>query len=282
MTRRQAIAAAAARLRQAGIDQAWFEAQLLLSTALGIDTVEIIAHGEVDLAPHELEKYNDVVTQRQQRKPLAYIIGKKPFLNWEFYVDEGVLIPRPETELLVELAIEKLRGLHGPLSLADIGTGSGAIGLSMLKLLPQAKLVAVDISPASLTVAGHNAQRLKIRNRVTLLQGDLLEPLKGWPEKFHCITANLPYIPLQEYIGLQPEITQFEAETALVSGIDGLEHYRRLLPLVPTQLRPGGLIFVEIGKAQAGAVAEIFRQNGFRPTIEKDLAGHPRIVWAKI
>jgi len=282
MTRRQAIAAAAARLRQAGIDQAWFEAQLLLSTALGIDTVEIIAHGEVDLAPHELEKYNDVVTQRQQRKPLAYIIGKKPFLNWEFYVDEGVLIPRPETELLVELAIEKLRGLHGPLSLADIGTGSGAIGLSMLKLLPQAKLVAVDISPASLTVAGHNAQRLKIRNRVTLLQGDLLEPLKGWPEKFHCITANLPYIPLQEYIGLQPEITQFEPETALVSGIDGLEHYRRLLPLVPTQLRPGGLIFVEIGKAQAGAVAEIFRQNGFRPTIEKDLAGHPRIVWAKI
>lgn len=285
VTRRQALAAAAAKLKAAGLERPWFEAQVLLSARLGLSAAEIIGHDEEVLSPAQLRDYEEAVAQRVRRRPAAYIIGKKPFLRWEFIVTEDVLIPRPETEILVETAAaETARQFPAQfrLRLADIGTGSGAIGLSLLKMLPGACLAAVDLSERALQVARENARLLGVLERVIFYAGDLLRPLAGWRELgFHCITANLPYLSRAEYKTLQPEVLH-EPPLALVSGADGLFHYRRLLRNVKEYLAPGGLLFVEIGDGQAEEVKKLFIAGGFpRPRAERDLCGKERVVWAK-
>jgi len=284
-TRREAVIQAAQRLKAAGIEIAFFEAQLLLAEALGLSTLDIVAQGDVDLGHGELIKYEHFVSQRERRKPLAYIIGKKPFLHWEFMVNEDVLIPRPETELLVELAVGELKQNFPQehLRLADIGVGSGAIGLSMLALLPSARLVAVDISEPALAVARQNAAHLNLLERATFYPGDLLNPLESWREiGFHCISANLPYVSAEDYSNLQSEVSKYEPRTALVSGADGLRHYRHFLRDVREYLVPGGYVFTEIGSTQAEQVQKLFTHGGFAcPQVKRDLAGLPRIVWAR-
>ena len=284
-SRREAVARGAQELRAAGIENPWFEAQVLLARTLGLDAVVVMAHGEVELSAAEAGRFNQALAQRASRKPMAYIIGVKPFMHWEFIVTEDVLIPRPETEVLVEKAVFELNRNFPdlPLRLADIGTGSGVIGLSMLALLPSARLTAVDVSPAALEVARQNAQLLGVRDRVIFSCGDLLSPLEDMEEKgFHCVTANLPYIAAGEYPGLQPEVRCHEPRGALVSGPDGLCHYRRLLREVGKFLVPGGMVFIEIGSTQGIQVRQLFVDGGFpHPQVEKDLAGHDRVVWAR-
>lgn len=275
---------ASAKLRQAGIDQPWFEAQLLLASVLNLQALELILHDDEELNPMEHKAFMEFVEQRVKRRPLAYIVGSKHFMDWEFYVDERVLIPRPETELLVELAAEELgrRFPETPLYLADVGTGSGAIGLSLLALLPSARLAAVDISEPALQVARVNARRLKVEGRVCFYQGNFLEPLESWRGRLHCVTANLPYVSEGDYSRLQPEITSFEPYSALVSGCDGLDHYRRLLITVKDYLCPGGMAFVEIGSTQAEQITQLFIAGGYKdPRVVEDLAGHPRIIWSE-
>lgn len=258
---------------------------MLLAHSLGLDVAAVVAHGDEKLSEAEVRGYNQALAQRASRRPMAYITGTKPFLHWEFIVNEAVLIPRPETEILVEKAVFELsRDFPGQvLHLADIGTGSGAIGLSMLALLPSACLTAVDISPAALAVAQQNAQLLNVADRVVFRCGDLLQPLEDMVKQgFHCITANLPYIAAGDYPGLQPEVRCHEPRAALVSGSDGLWHYRRLLREVGKFLVPGGMVFIEIGSSQGAQARQLFVDGGFpRPQVEKDLAGHDRVVWAK-
>lgn len=278
------MVAAAAKLRQAGIEQPWFEAQLLLASVMELDPVTIIAHEAEVISPGLQEKYTEAVNQRLKFKPLAYITGKKAFMKWDFYVNEDVLIPRPETETLTQLAVDELesRFSGNPIMIADIGTGSGVIGLSMLALLPSARLVAVDLSEPALMVARENAQRLGVQDRVSLYSGDLLQPLVGWQGSLHCITANLPYVARADYETLQPEIALFEPKDALISGTDGLRHYRGLLRQAWDYLLPGGLVFVEIGSTQAEQVTKLFISGGFNePRVVVDLAGKPRVVWAE-
>jgi release factor glutamine methyltransferase len=253
-----------------------------MSAVLDVEPIRIIVHGEQEISAEHLRLFNDAVAQRAKHKPLAYIVGRKHFLNWEFWVNENVLIPRPETETLVELAVEQLKQRFPgqALLLADIGTGSGAIGLSMLAFLPTAKLLAIDISEPALVVAGQNARDLNVADRVSFLAGDLLSPLEGWQGEIHCLIANLPYIAEQEFRGLQPEIIKYEPLEALISGADGLLHYCRLLKDAKQFLRPGGLIFMEIGSNQATQAQKIFVRNGLKPRVAKDLAGLDRIVWA--
>lgn len=272
---------AAHSLRQAGVEQPWFEAQLLLAHAAGLDIAGLSAHDDEFLCPDQQKLYNSYVEQRVKRKPQAYITGKKYFLDWEFYVNEDVLIPRPETELLVQLAVRELKSRFGDsVQIADIGTGSGAIGLSILAMLPSAQLSAVDLSQAALRVARLNAEHLGVQDRTEFLWGDLLEPLESRRGKLHCLTANLPYIASADYQGLEPEIA-YEPRNALVSGIDGLDHYRSLLAQARHFLLPEGLAFVEIGSTQGEEVKKLFVLGGFRhPRVERDLAGHSRIVWA--
>lgn len=272
---------AAAQLKEAGILQPWFEAQLLISWVIGKNQATMLAHGEYILTDQQVKQFWDSVEQRKRRKPLAYITGIKSFLHWDFLVTEDVLIPRPETEILVELAVEQLRqNFPGEATtIADIGTGSGAIGLSMLMLLPLAKLWAVDSSPAALAVAQKNAAKFGLHQRAFFFLGDLLSPLEHYRGKLTCIVANLPYIPLGEYATLQPEITDYEPQGALVSGDDGLMHYRRFLSQGADYLVAGGLLLVEIGSSQGQEVQNLFREIGLSPHLEKDLAGKNRIVW---
>lgn len=283
-TRTEAIAQGAEKLRAAGVDNPWFEAQLLLAHSINAEVVTVIAHGDEVLSPLEAKRYVQAVAQRALRKPMAYIIGKKAFLHWEFIVNESVLIPRPESEILVERAVDELKRSFpsSPLRLADIGTGSGAIGLSILALLPLARLAAVDISASALQVAQQNASRLGVKDRVSFFCGDLLQPLEGWREQgFHCVVANLPYVAAEELPGLQPEVSCHEPNSALVSGSDGLLHYKYLLRQVGDYLVPGGMVFIEIGSTQIVSVRGLFLEGGFpHPHVVKDLGGHDRVVWA--
>lgn len=274
---------AAATLKEAGIQQPWFEAQLLLCWLLGKTIAEVLAHGEYMLTDLQVGKYWELVEQRKRRKPLAYITGVKSFMGWDFLVTEAVLIPRPETEILVELAVQQLVQHHSGESvvIADIGTGCGAIGLSMLMLLPPARLCAVDSSHSALAVARKNAAQFGLQQRVKFFQGDLLSPLEQFRGKLACIIANLPYIPQDEYASLQPEITDYEPREALVSGKDGLYHYRRLLAQARHYLVAGGLLLVEIGSSQGEEVQTLFRQGGFSPQLANDLAGRDRVVWGR-
>lgn len=282
MQARELLLEAAARLKEAEIQQPWFEAQLLLGWALGKDQASILALDNLMLSAQQAHMFFWGIEQRQKRKPLAYITGSKSFLRWDFCVNEAVLIPRPETEILVELAVRELSKAFPSqqVLVADIGAGSGAIGLSMLMLLPLARLFAVDLSLSALGVARKNAEKFRLVERVTFLQGDLLAPLKQQSGQFAGIVANLPYVPAGDYANLQPEIIRYEPREALVSGEDGLGHYRRLLKEAADYLLPGGLLLVEIGGAQAHQVQQLFICGGFgAPRVEKDLAGLARIVW---
>jgi len=282
MQARELLLEAAARLKEAEIQQPWFEAQLLLGWALGKDQTAVLAHDDLVPSVQQVQLFFQGIGQRQKHKPLAYITGSKSFLHWDFCVNEAVLIPRPETEILVELAVRELsKGFpYQSILIADIGTGSGAIGLSMLLLLPLARLYAVDLSQSALRVARNNAEKFGLVERATFLQGDLLRPLKQLRGQFAGIVANLPYVATGDYANLQPEITRYEPREALVSGADGLWHYRRLLKRATDYLLPGGLLFVEIGSAQAHQVQQLFISGGFdAPRVEQDLAGLARIVW---
>jgi release factor glutamine methyltransferase len=282
MLARELLLEAAARLKEAEIQQPWFEAQLLLGWALGIDQASLLAHDNLALSVQQAHMFFQGIEQRQQRKPLAYIVGRKSFLHWDFCVNEDVLIPRPETEILAELAVQELsKGFPDQsILIADIGTGSGAIGLSMLMLMPLARLCAVDLSPSALGVARQNAEKFGLIERTTFLQGDLFEPLNQLRGQFAGIVANLPYVSAGDYVNLQPEITRYEPREALVSEADGLGHYQRLLKGAAAYLLPGGQLFIEIGSAQAHKVQQLFIGGGFdSPRVERDLAGLARIVW---
>ncbi|MDD4657988.1 MAG: peptide chain release factor N(5)-glutamine methyltransferase [Eubacteriales bacterium] len=285
MQARELLLEAAAKLKEAGIANPWFEAQLLLGWVLDKDQAAVLAQ-DCQLSDQQAKEFRQGVEERRKRKPLAYITGIKPFLHWDFSVNEDVLIPRPETEILVELAVQELKKAFPGQSVlvADIGAGSGAIGLSMLMLLPSARLCAVDASPPALRMAQTNAAKFGLSQRVTFWAGDLLAPLAQLRGQFACIVANLPYVAAEEYANLQPEITEYEPREALVSGPDGLWHYRRLLRQAADYLLPGGLLFVEIGCTQGPEMQKLFSGHGFAPPhVEKDLAGLARIVWgAKI
>lgn len=273
---------AAVKLEAAGVPDAWSEALLLMGWALGLGPAAALVREEA-IPPGVAQQFLQGVEARSKRKPYAYISGVKPFLNWDFTVTPEVLIPRPETEILVELAAQELKNRFPgqPLLLADIGTGCGVIGLSLLLLLPLARLCALDNSLGALRVAKENARKLDLLARVDFFRGDLLSPLGEPRGDFHCLVANLPYVSETEYTALQPEITGYEPRQALVSGPEGLQHYRRFLPEAGDYLAPGGLLAVEIGCGQGQAVKELFITGGFpQPAIARDLAGLDRIVWA--
>lgn len=276
----RALVWASQELRAAGVDSPYLEAQLLLAHVLACDRLELVTNKARLVAAPEWKQYKQLVFRRQRRIPLAYILGKKSFLHWDLLVKPGVLIPRPETELLVETAVTELnRAWSGKkLLLADIGTGSGAIAVSLAALLPNAKVHGVDVSAQALAVARQNAILLGVEQRVAFHRGDLLQPLAAWRGKFHCITANLPYVSRQEYANLEPEL-YYEPREALVAGEDGLEYHKRLLTDVGDFLAPGGLLLLEIGWLQAGEVLALCAANNLTGAEAiRDLAGCNRII----
>lgn len=238
----------------ANYEEAPLEAEILMRHALGLDRAGLLVQLERELTAEEEAAFWSLHQRRLHGEPIPYITGHKEFFGLDFCVDRRVLIPRPETELLVEKALELVKGHPGP-RIADVGTGSGAIAIALARNLPQARLYAIDISREALEVATLNCQRHGVSSQVQLLQGDLLEPL---PEAVDVIVANLPYVGVAEFKMLDPQLEK-EPRLALAGGGDGLDMIRRLLAQAPGRLRGGGGLLVEIGLGQREALARVVR-----------------------
>lgn len=261
---REALAAARDALEAAGVDQPRLDAELLLAEATGRERALIAAEPEAGVPPAAGRAFAAMVRRRVGREPLAYIVGRKRFRDLELAVDPRVLIPRPETELLVEVAVE-LR----PRLLLDVGTGSGAVALAAADELPGLEVVATDASAEALEVARANAARLGLAERVRFLAGSV-----PGGERFDLAVANLPYVREDEWEGLAPEITAYEPRGALVAGPSGLEAIESLLPRLPCDA-----VALEVGAGQAAAVAALAREAGFGSVESRpDLAGVERVV----
>jgi release factor glutamine methyltransferase len=274
---RALVDSAAARLRQSGVEDPRREAELLLAHVLGVPRAELVAGlaGQaVDGA--QAGTFESFVDRRVAREPFAYITGRKGFRHIELAVDSRVLIPRPETELLVAAAL-----VDRPCGVLDVATGSGAVALALAAELPDGTVDAVDISEDALAVARANAERLGLAKRTRFWRSDLLSEVA---DRYDCIVANLPYVPSGDLQDLQPEITRYEPAGALDGGRDGLDLIRRLVNDSPGHFKPGGLIALEIGDGQGQATAALLRDAGFVDTdVQQDLSGQERVVtgrWA--
>lgn len=261
-----------------GIESPRLDAEVLLSHILGRERIYLYVHFDEPLEPAELARYREAIKQRVQRVPVAYIIGEKEFMGLTFKVTADTLVPRPDTEILVQAAVERLRARGETPRFADIGTGSGAICLSILHFLPKAQADTVDISPAARAVAEENAAALGASDRVTFHTGDLLAPLAG--QCYDAILSNPPYIPDGDIAALAPEVRLKEPRTALAGGKDGLDFYRRLTADAPAHLKDGGFLAVEVGIHQAAPVATLAVPAFSHTEILKDYAGIERVVIA--
>lgn len=264
--------------KEKGIESPRLDAEVLLSHILGRERIYLYVHFDEPLEPAELARYREAIKQRVQRVPVAYIIGEKEFMGLTFRVTADTLVPRPDTEILVQAAIERLRARGDAPRFADIGTGSGAICLSVLHFLPKAQADTVDISPAARAIAEENAAALEVADRVTFHTGDLLAPLAG--QCYDAILSNPPYIPDGDIAALAPEVRLKEPHTALAGGKDGLDFYRRLMANAPALLKDGGFLAVEVGIHQAAPVAALAVPSFSRTEILKDYAGIERVVIA--
>jgi release factor glutamine methyltransferase len=226
-------------------------------------------------------RFHHLVEARATRRPLQHLTGVQAFWRHEFLVSPDVLIPRPETEVLVEAALERLRGLPGP-TVVDVGTGSGCIALSLAAERPDATVHATDISPAALAVARENAGRLGLSGRVTFLEGDLLAPLAGHAGGIDLIASNPPYVDAVEVAGLAPEVRDHEPRQALVAPGGVLSAYERLAPQAARLLRPGGWLVLEVGQGQAEAVRRLVEAAGLHVVeVRRDLQAILRTVVAR-
>jgi len=268
-TVRGALSAASDALAAAGAEWPRLDAELLLVEAIGGDRARLAAEPEAGVDSAAARRFGEMVRRRIRREPVAYIVGRKGFRHLELSVDARALVPRPETELLVEIALEL-----EPHAVLDVGTGSGAVALAVADELPDCEVTATDTSPAALDLARHNVDRMGLADRVLLERGTV--PPEG---SFDMVLANLPYVREDEWDDLEPEISRYEPREALVAGPDGLEAIASAAPAAAAVLAPGGALGIEVGAGQAGAVAELLLDLGFRQVeARRDLAGIPRVV----
>ena len=264
-----ALEAATDALRAAGVDSPRLDAELLLEEACGHSRASLVASPDAPVAAAEARVFAELVRRRLRREPVAYILGRRGFRRIELRVDRRVLIPRPETEMLVDLALEV-----EPASVLDVGTGSGAIALAVADELPGARVLGTDLYPEALDVARANAVALGLEDRVELQAGSL--PRDG---SFDLLLANLPYVSAAEWLALEPELRDHEPRGALVPGPSGLEAFEALLGELSVSPLGAGAVGLEVGEGQAGVVAELVRRAGFgRVEVRRDLAGIDRVV----
>jgi release factor glutamine methyltransferase len=257
------------------------DATLLLRFVLDIPHAELLAYRERPLTRAQTERFNALIQQRRTCKPIQYITGVQEFLGLEFRATPDVLIPRPETEHLVEAAIERLRDCEAP-RIADVGTGSGCIAVALAHALPHADIVALDISEAALSIAKENARRNGVESRIRFMQSDVLAAVAGESaaDFFDAIVSNPPYVAESERKTLAPEVRDFEPEIALFAGPSGLEFYQRLFPAAKSALNPGGWLIVEIGHGKRDAIAAMLKEWKNMEFIA-DLQGIPRVIAAR-
>jgi release factor glutamine methyltransferase len=275
---KRVLAWASDDFRRRGNKSARLDAELLLGEALAKNRIQLIVEADRPLSEVELGRYRALIKRRRNGEPIAYILGQREFFALPFRVDRRVLIPRPDSEALVETALKgtNARNLYG--RMLDLCTGSGCIAIAFAKERPTWRVTAVDVSPEAATLARENARRVGVVHNLGVLEGDLFAPLPAHAT-FELITANPPYIPSAEIPGLDVDVRDFEPRLALDGGADGLQVTRRLLADAPRYLVSGGLCALEVGFGQAEAVAELFERADFAGvTRTRDLAGVERVV----
>jgi release factor glutamine methyltransferase len=264
--------------KRRGNKSARLDAELLLGEALGLDRIKLIVEAERPLAEGELGRYRDLIKRRRVGEPIAYILGRREFFALPMRVDRRVLIPRPDTEILVETALNATRAEHLYGRMLDLCTGSGCVAIAFAKERPTWRVTAVDLSPDAASVARENVQRAGVVHNLAVLEGDLFAALPAG-SVFELITANPPYIPSADIAGLDADVRDFEPRLALDGGADGLDVTRRLVSEAMRYLSPGGLLALEGGFDQAPALVQLLETAGFSEIARaKDLAGIERVV----
>jgi len=262
---REALAAAAGRF---GSDTPRLDAELLLAHALGIDRAALL----LDLDRLVPPGFAALVERRAAHEPVAYITGTRGFWTLDLHVGPGVLVPRADSETLIEAAVAHFAGTPGPRRILDLGTGSGALLLAALDQWPRATGLGLDASAAAIRIATDNAERLGMARRAAIRPGGW----EGTGEAFDLVLCNPPYVATGTV--LPREVADFEPASALFSGADGLDDYRRIAPVLRPQISPGGVAAIEIGWDQGESAAALFRAQGFAVALRRDLAGHPRAL----
>jgi len=267
------LAAATARLKAAGADTPTLDARLLLQAAAGLSREDLILGPDRPLTPEQLARFESFIARRERHEPVSRILGEREFYGRVFRVTPDTLDPRPDTETIIEAALPLIpQGGR----LLDLGTGTGAIAITLLAERPDARGVATDLSPAALAVAGENARSLGVADRLELREGSWFAPVDG---RFDIILSNPPYIPEGDISNLSPDVRNFDPSLALSGGTDGLDPYRIISSGAAAHLAAGGHVLVEIGAGQADDVEAIFAAEGFRPAGRyKDLGGHTRCL----
>jgi release factor glutamine methyltransferase len=282
---RQVLSEAEQRLLLAGIDTARLDAELLLGNVLAMTREQILIRSDLPLTRAQMRQYNELLRRRLLREPLAYIRGRREFWSLEFEVSADVLIPRPETERLVEVAVALAQEFScaEALRVLDVGTGSGAIAISLAEELPSAIISAIDVSSAALKVARANAARHDVSERVHFIHGDLFEQFGRSGARFDLIVSNPPYIPSADIDRLEPEARSWEPRLALDGGVDGLDLYRRIAREAHDYMARDGVIAMEVGATMGEEVASLFSEVGYYTglTIVPDYAGRDRVVVAR-
>jgi release factor glutamine methyltransferase len=251
------------------------DADLLLMHVIGRDRAYLLTHPEMQLTTEQAAQYEDWLARRARHEPVQYIIGEQEFFGLKFRVTPDVLIPRPETEHLVEAALERA-DREAAVCIADVGTGSGAIAVALAHSLPQARVTALDSSTAALAVAQENAESHRVSDRIRFYESDLLASVAG--ERFDMIVSNPPYVAENEE--LEPQVRDYEPRSALFAGPDGLDIYRRLIPQAQAAVRPGGWLLLEIGHGQRDALERLL--TGWESvSFVADLQGIPRVACAQ-
>ena len=280
MTLRELVSQSEARLRAgAHSDRSRLDAETLLLYVLGQNRAWLLSHWDDEVGPVTQARYEDAIHSRMQGEPIQYITGHAEFFGLPFHVTPAVLIPRPETEHLVEEILRLAAQWPSP-SIADIGTGSGAIAVALAHTLPTAKIIATDLSSAALNIAQQNARSNHVQDRIDFHQGDLLAPLAG--QQFEIIASNPPYIPQTDHDSLSVEVREHEPHSALFAGPDGLEIYRRLIPQARQFLAPNGWLVLEIGYNQQPAIEALLQATNYRDIhFIPDYQGIPRVASAQ-
>ena len=285
LTLGQAVLRGARFLSAAGIESARLDAEVLLRHVLGLQSEQFYLSTERRLGEEEQAGFVIALRRRSEHEPMAYITGRKEFWSRDFLVAPAVLIPRPETEILVEVGLEIARRaqVESGLRIIDVGTGSGAVAVTLAKELPQAEIAATDISAAALQIARENAERHGVADKIRFLEGDLFGALGKEGSIFHLVVCNPPYVGKADLAALPPEIRSWEPTAALDGGIDGLDYYRRLVAEAHRHLAVGGHAVLEIGAEMAGDVSRLFDEADCYAAVSvyQDYAGNDRVISAR-
>ncbi len=268
-------------LTEHGSESPRLEAEILLAHARGCPRIQLYTHFDDELSEDVRGRMRALVKRRANLEPVAYLVGHREFFSLDFEVNSDVLIPRPETEMLVMEALEFLRGVTAP-KVVDVGTGSGCIAVAIACHAPTTSVTAIDVSEAALAVARRNAARHQVEDRMTFQRGDLFAPLSA-TDTFDMIVSNPPYVATDDQTGLDPDVVRHEPHDALFAGGDGLAVIRRIIEAAPQHLRPGGTLLIEFSPEQTDAITGLFDQSGQfeEVTILRDTSQQSRAVRAR-